>query len=220
MRTRTCVCASVVSWAFAGLLQVAPAYALTFTYNFSNITHNNPASAAIGEAQLFMDVSDEGVPAGQALFTFRNVGPEASSITDIYFDDMFPTVLSDISYITNYSGVDFSEGASPGDLPGGQSYSFSADHSADSDPPAQPNGVNPGEKLDIVFNLVSGYLFNNVIAGLDSGDLRVGIHVQGFDGGYSEAFINNPAPVPEPATFVLVGSALAGLPFIRRRFGK
>jgi hypothetical protein len=51
------------------------------------------------------------------------------------------------------SGVDFAPGASPPNLPGGNApaFSFDANFSADSTPPAQPNGVNPGEFLSMIF---------------------------------------------------------------------
>ena len=55
------------------------------TYGFQCITNNSLTDAAIGEAQLFVDVTDPG--GDQVLFTFINDGPEASSITDVYFDD-------------------------------------------------------------------------------------------------------------------------------------
>ena len=83
---------------------------------------------------------------------------------------------------------------------------------ADSDPPAQPNGVNPGEFLTIIFNLINGQTFADVINELDTADeLRIGIHVQGFANGGSESFVNVPAPG------ALGVSALAGLVALRRR---
>ncbi|MDI6451819.1 hypothetical protein [Anaerobaca lacustris] len=55
------------------------------TFRFYSITSNNPTDVAIGEAQLSVEVSDCG--SEQVLFTFRNEGPEASSIARIYFDN-------------------------------------------------------------------------------------------------------------------------------------
>lgn len=176
------------------LIIAMPAQAQT-TLGFGCITNNDIGDAAIGEAQLFVDVEDAG--GGQVSFTFRNTGPEASSIADVYFDDDNTLFDSIASIVGSGIGVDFAEGATPNNLPGGNPFGFSADFSADSNPPAQPNGVNPGEWLEILFDLQSGQTFDDVLAALADGTLRIGIHVQGFESGGSESFINEP-PEPEP----------------------
>jgi hypothetical protein len=53
---------------------------------------------------------------------------------------------------------------------------------------------------------------------MGSGSLRIGLHVQaiGTTGG-SESFINNPNPVPEPATLGLVGAGLLLLGWRKRK---
>ena len=189
------------------------------TYTFCGITNNNSESTAAGEAQLRVDVTDAG--AGQVLFTFYHVGDVQMSITDIYFDD--GTLLGIASIDDSDPGVEFSLGADPGNLPGGNSVGFeaTAGMTADSDPPAQPNGVNPGETVGILFNLQAGKTFADVLAALEigfgEGGLVIGIHVQGFDGGWSEAFITcePPRTVPAPAGVAL---GLAGLaPVVTRR---
>ena len=215
---------------FAFLFTVASAHAVQ--YGFYNITNNKPDDAAIGEAQLFVDVTDINgtmdLDADQVLFTFLNIRTEASSITDVYFDD---GTLLEIAYLIDSdsggdSGVDFSQLATPGDLPGGNvidpGFETTEGFSADSDPKVQPNGVNPGESLGIVFNLksnetLSDQTLSDVIAQLNDGRLRIGIHVQGFASGGSESFVNNPNPVPLPASILLLGAGLIGLLGVERR---
>jgi hypothetical protein len=206
------------------LFAVVSAQALVYT--FDNITNNAAGDAAIGEAQLWVDVMDVGF--NQALFTFGNTGPDYSSICDVYFDDgslLGIAGLIDVDDgVGGNSGVDFTQFAMPYNLPGGQNIGFNttAGFSADSDPPVQQNGVNPGETLGILFNLQLGQTWDNVIAELGTGALRIGIHVQGFESGGSESFVNNnPAPVPEPSTILLVGTGLLGIiGFGRKRLNK
>jgi hypothetical protein len=221
---------------FAHLLSVVLASVLfagaanaSMIFSFDNITNNNAGDAAIGVAQLFVEVSDIG--GGQVLFTFFNRGPEASSITDTYFDADGSSLLSLAGLIDaddgigGNAGVDFSVGASPPNLPGANNASppfvTTVGFLADPDPPVQANGVNPGESLGIIFDLAGIMTFADVLSEIADGTIRMGIHVQGFDSGGSESFVNNPPnPVPIPAAVWLFGSALIGLIGISRRRAK
>lgn len=201
------------------------------TLGFDAITNNSSQNIAIGEAQLSVSVTSYN--ANQVLFTFYNVGSAACSITDIYFDNGSPakTFLNMAGLIDKDNGsggdagVDFSPLASPNNLPGGNSISpafkTSSGLSADSDSPVSGNGVNPGEKLGVILNLLSGKNFNSVLAALGSGDLRIGIHVQSFKNGKSESFINKKPGgsmvVPEPTTMGLLAAGLVSLTATRRR---
>lgn len=196
---------------FLGLLLVGLATAGP-TFTFENISNNSAASAAIGEAQLSVELVDLG--GGQVKFLFRNTGPDASSITDIYFDDeAFGALSTPLGFTDIVGQVSFAQGASPGNLPGGNSYDFDTSDGLSADSNAQgggvqPNGVNPGEQLGLT--LFGDY--DDVLAYLNSGDLQIGLHVQGYANGRSESYINNgsiaPAPVvpvPGAATLTLVG---------------
>jgi hypothetical protein len=88
--------------------------------------------------------------------------------------------------------------------------------SADSDPPPPSWGVEPPDEwLGVVFLLdgVGDGDVHDVLDELDNGILRIGIHVQSFNGidGDSESFVN----VPEPASMLLLG--LGGLALRRKR---
>lgn len=197
----------------AGSLLLGGAPASSVTLGFDCVTNNLAANCAIGEAQVTVEVTDPG--GGQIAFTFRNVGANPSSITDVYWDD---GTLASIISITSSAGVNFAEDATPGNLPGGNNAipPFVASFSADSQAPAPLNGVNPGETLTVTFALIGGQTFANAIQDLTDGDLRVGVHVQsiGANAG-SEGFVN--IPIPEPGTLALVGTGLLGLAIAGRR---
>jgi hypothetical protein len=198
---------------FVCALAASAATALADTYTFQPLTSNSATNAAAGVAQLSVDVDPAGP--GQIAFTFRNAGPAASSITDIYFDD--GAFVSGIFSISSMPGVSFSPNAAPPNVPGANNaspaFSTTVGLSADSNPPAQPNGVNPGENVTLVLNLQPGKTFADVINAINTpGDhFRIAIHVQGLANGGSESFIN----VPTPGALGLMG--VAGLIAARRR---
>lgn len=201
---------------FCGTLVAGP------IFSFVNITNNNSESAAIGEAQLSVELIDLG---GSTQFVFSNSGPEASSIADIYFDDGInsifgsPITLADID--NSVAGVSFAPGATPGNLPGGNTVSFSTTSglSADSDSPVQPNGVNPGETVGITLDFADDADFDDLLDEMENGDLRIGLHVQGFDNGFSEGFINNGGTpvVPAPGSLLLAAIGVGSVRLLRQQ---
>ena len=212
MKSRIGSFLAVVALAWpAGLLLAAPADAVTI--GFDCLTNSIAGDCAIGEAQLTVDVTDAG--GSQVSFTFQNSGPDASAISEIYFDD---GTLLGISSVTSGPGVDYVTGANPMNLPGANladpDFEVTAGFLAESTPAPPINGVGPGEWVTIVFDLMGGGSFADVISELTTGELRIGIHVIAFTSGGSESFIN--PPIPEPGTALLMGLGLAALGYRRR----
>jgi len=191
-------------------------------YSFYNITNTIAENVEIGISQLSVEVTDPG--SDQILFTFRNIGDDACSISEVYFDDgslLGIAELIDEGHAGGDSGVDFEPGANPSNLPSGNNavplFEATANFSSQASNPAPDWGVNPGEYLGILFNInseQSEQTFDNVITELNSGALRIGLHVTAFELGESESFINT---VPIPATAWMFGAGLVGLIGIRRK---
>ena len=190
------------------MASAAPASATPFS--FSNITGNSAANALAGEQQLRIDVSDAsgGMTSNstQALFKFSNVGLLASSITQIYFDN--GSALGSIASIFDSDtgtrdNVSFSAATGNLNLPGGNSLSqnFVSNFGLKANTPVSQKGVNAGssEWVSVLFNLSSGKRLGDVISEISGGSLRIGMHVQAFGNGGSEAFVNRPN-LPTPST--------------------
>ena len=183
------------------ILTALPAQA--FQFNFGNITSNNATNAAAGESQLFIDVTDaagkDDLSSSSVLFKFSNVGLAASSITQIYFDNS--SVLKSVGPIADSGiGVDYSIASGNLNLPGGNSLTnkFVSDFGIKANTPVSQEGVNPGEWVNVLFNLTPTKTLKDVISDMTTGSMRVGVHVQAFSNGGSEAFVNRPSIVKPP----------------------
>lgn len=202
-----------------------PAAAATTALSFYSLTSNDAGAQADGVANLGVEVIDLG--GSQVRFKFTN--NSSSVLTDVYFDDGTLLGIASISYS---SGVSFSQGAAPPNLPGANlatpGFQVSQGFSADADSPIIRNGVSQGEWLAVDFTLLDGKTYQDTLAALalpnggGTGDLRIGAHVQKFaSGGSSESFISNVvSAIPEPGTYamLLAGIGLVGMMVSRRRF--
>ena len=125
----------------------------------------NPANVTTATNQLSVDITDPG--SGQILFTFTNIGPSASSITQIYFEQNSFNFLYDLESLNGSTGVDFIEATGNlGRPPGAENIGWANNATAfraNADNPVQPNGINPGESLGILFSLTTGHSFGDVV---------------------------------------------------------
>lgn len=162
-----------------------------------------------------VDVTDN---QGTVNFKFYNESTFQCSIANIYFDD---GSLLGIANIINGPGTEFSrESVSPPNLPGGEllnpPFVANREFSSRGANPAPQRGVNSipaGEWVQITFNLINGRTLQDVLNELESGELRIGLHIISFPDGSSESAINTPAP--EPATIGLL--CLGSLVLLRKR---
>lgn len=185
------------------LLALGPSPARAVTIGFECLTNNDAGDCAIGEAQFEVALTDQG--GGTVRFRFKNLGPEASVLSEVYFDD---GSLLALASVIDGPGVDFERDADPPDLPGGQNavppFMVTEGFLAQSVPSPSMNGAGPTEWVAIEFTLQGGKNFDDVVSDLANGALRIGLHVIAFDSGGSESFIN----VPEPGTGLLIGTSL------------
>lgn len=205
---------------FVGLAAViiamlgVPCSASADIFGFGCISGNNPIDCAILESQMSMEVKTNSSDPTMVDFLFKNSGPSASSITNVYFSDLLPPLLGDPSSILNSAGVKYSPGCSPNDLAAGQNHGFTTSYCADSDPKVQPNGVNPTEWVQLSYTLQDPATLAFVLAAIADGSFRVGIKVQGYDGEGSETGL---VRVAEPGTLLMLGAGFGILlPGFRR----
>lgn len=183
---------------------------------FLSITNNSGTSSSF-ESGLSLSLSDLG---GAVSFVFGNTVGDGS-IANVYFDGLGLLNFSSATVLSS-SGVSFSLGGSPSNVPSGNTVSFSSDFSVSAANPKPSNGVNTGETLTVSFDLTSGTSFSDVVSGISSGDLRVGLHVISL-GSNSESFVStlrtdtSVTAVPEPETYAMMLAGLGLLGTIARR---
>lgn len=197
---------------FAGLL-LTPSDTSALTYGFDRITSNAPINV---EDQFTFSLTS--LSSHQLLFKLENSGSVSSVITSFYFDDAdgSSAVLNDIYFLTGGSGVQFSLGGSPPNLPAGNSVSpkfkATAGLYGDAENPSPSYGISPGEWLNIYVNLKPARTLEDVSNSLASGNLRLGLHVQSINGGTSDSFINAPVAIDRPEIITPPGDQQTAVP--------
>ena len=198
---------AVAGVAALSAISAAPASA----FSFSNITGGDtPGDAYVSNFNF--EIVDQG---DRVLFNIYNLVNNAtpnSFIRQVFFDDN--NYLSDPwTNIGNFGTVNLQGGASNAQLPQGGN-NFSTDYYFERQVPGNGNAVQGGEKYGVSF--LGNYA--NVVNSVNSGDLRIGIHVQGLPGGASDSYISNTQDTPEPLTMLAAGAAVGfGTMFKKQR---
>jgi hypothetical protein len=203
---------AVAGVAALSAVSAAPASA----FSFSNIAGGDTPGDAYVNSFSF-DVLNLGE---SVIFNIKNSGNAAAPsmfISKVLFDDNGYLSAPSL-YDTNIGEVAFSGGASKDQLPQGGNK-FTTDYAFSRNPGAgNAYGIQAGESLAVRFT----GKYNNVIYALNSGALRVGLHVQALPNGQSDAYLSsssgNTQDTPEPLTMLAAGAAVGfGTMFKKQR---
>lgn len=158
--------------------------------------------------EIFVSITqtEEGVR-----FDFYNESTSEFTIDKLFFED---------GILANVSGMDFGDGTffeldeNTAQLPGGNTLTpnFETAYSFDSGPPAEYNGIDPGQWSAVIFNVDSETDFDDLLSLIYDGSFRIGVHVSGISSRLSASAVNI---IPEPATLILLG--IGSWLFLRRK---
>lgn len=196
----------------------------------------NSSELDLGQVELALAITWDDT---HLLFEFVNRSQDGSSISEIYMDDRNSNRFGNGTFDTSLSsdGLLFVDTGAPAKLPAGNTLTPKFWSNPELDfyavSPSPENGVNPGENLVLAYDVFDfGTLgvtddLAAIVSALDTGGLRIGIHVQSIGlGGKSDSFLACPMdggtpppfppinPVPAPSTGILVG---LGVPFLLTR---
>ncbi|MES2500324.1 MAG: VPLPA-CTERM sorting domain-containing protein [Pseudomonadota bacterium] len=198
------------------LLVLGSATASATTYNFTGINADQEDLTG----QLSVSVEQTGTSVS---FNFVNDGgmEVESFIRTIYFDFLGTNLFSTLNQTGSTGFVNFITSASSNsNLPEGENLDpdFTTDASAvrATGKDLAGSGIDLGESLLLTATLSSNIDILNL---LNTGGLRIGLHVQGIGvNDQSDSYVNTPPnAVPLPAAGWLFGSALIGLMGLSRR---
>lgn len=195
--------------AFA-ILAASPAAAISFS-PFSCITNNSAGDCTIGTNQLSAEIVQSGA---DALLTLTMTGPDDGVVEQLFIESSLASGISFGSSV-GVGDVAFGTGQVGGNLPGGTNVGFVEAFNISASNPAPRRGIGRHDQDDT--SPQSGTFLITFTGGdfqafVD--DLRIGVHVIGYESGGSEAFLSS--AVPEPGTLSLIAVGLAGLGMHRR----
>ena len=205
---------AVASVAALSAVSAAPASA----FNFSNIPGGNP----VGDAHADSFGATLTSRADLVFINIYNLGSTLAPnmfIAGVFIEDNNGYLSNPWSSLNDNVGtVRFSSGSSNAQLPqGGNSfttkYSFFSD-----DGDGNARAVQANEKLVLAFTGST----NLVNSALNSGEVKIGLHVQGLPMGASDSYISsnsdNTQDTPEPLTMLAAGAAVGfGTMFKKQR---
>jgi hypothetical protein len=206
---------AVAGVAAVSAVSAAPAWA----FSFGNIAGGDTPGDAYVNSFTYTVVKERSAVRFD-IFNLGNAAAPNMFISKVFFDDDNNNrYLSAPSlYGTNIGQVSFSGGPSNDQLPQGGN-DFTTDY-AFSRNPGSGNAwaVQGGESFPVSFR----GNYDNIIAALDSGALRIGLHVQGLPNGQSDSYIStssgNTQDTPEPLTMLAAGAAVGfGTMFKKQR---
>jgi hypothetical protein len=208
---------AVAGVAAVSAVSAAPAGAVTFS--FGNIAGGDtPGDSYVNSFTFDVKVVKDTRLVVFDIFNLGNSAAPSMFISNVFFDDNNKHLSGPSVNFSNSGQVGFSGGARNDQLPQGGN-GFTTDYAFSRVPGAGNEfGIQAGEKLGLSF--VADY--NNVIAALNDGTLKLGLHVQALPNGASDSYISssstNTQDTPEPLTMLAAGAAVGfGTMFKKQR---